>query len=310
MRRTKHQNQKGRGDRNSREQSSPAASTMAFSHQGAASRILISRGYDINTNIGEGFGPYRVEGEQEILPFATSANVACGAHSGDPSLMEAALESIRYYGLALGAHIGYPDLAGFGRREIHLTSAELRASILYQLGALSGLARTFGLDITQVRPHGFLYRQMSHDIRIATIVARAVAEFDRWLVLIGPAGNTLLACGERAGIRVAGEAWVDRSYDANGSLLPHTHSRAIIKSPGEVMKQVNSLLRYGEVTASDGSRVPLEFETIHLHSRMPEAHAVAEEIRRLIPDASALTAEPYSIDTTEDSEFPSLAYSV
>ena len=225
--------------------------------------------------------------------------------------MEAALESIRYYGLALGAHIGYPDLAGFGRREIHLSSSELRASVLYQLGALSGLARTFGLEITQVRPHGFLYRQMSHDIRIATIVARAIAEYDRWLVLLGPAGNILLASGERAGLRVAGEAWVDRAYDANGNLLPHTHSRAMLKTPQEVMKQVNSLLRYGEVTASDGTRVPLEFETIHLHSRIPQAHAVAEEIRRLVPDASALTAEPFSLDTSEDGEiFPSLAYSV
>jgi len=305
MRRTKHQ--KGRGDRNVRE-AGPAPAPVL---QGAGSRILLPRGYDINTNIGEGFGPYRVDGEQEILPFVTSANVACGAHSGDPSLMEAALESIRYYGLALGAHIGYPDLAGFGRREIHLSSSELRASVLYQLGALSGLARTFGLEITQVRPHGFLYRQMSHDIRIATIVARASAEYDRWLVLLGPAGNILLASGERAGLRVAGEAWVDRAYDANGNLLPHTHSRAMLKTPQEVMKQVNSLLRYGEVTASDGTRVPLEFETIHLHSRIPQAHAVAEEIRRLVPDASALTAEPFSLDTSEDGEiFPSLAYSV
>ncbi|HMW92887.1 MAG TPA: 5-oxoprolinase subunit PxpA [Candidatus Obscuribacter sp.] len=305
MRRTKHQ--KGRGDRNVRE-AGPAPAPVL---QGAGSRILLPRGYDINTNIGEGFGPYRVDGEQEILPFVTSANVACGAHSGDPSLMEAALESIRYYGLALGAHIGYPDLAGFGRREIHLSSSELRASVLYQLGALSGLARTFGLEITQVRPHGFLYRQMSHDIRIATIVARAIAEYDRWLVLLGPAGNILLASGERAGLRVAGEAWVDRAYDANGNLLPHTHSRAMLKTPQEVMKQVNSLLRYGEVTASDGTRVPLEFETIHLHSRIPQAHAVAEEIRRLVPDASALTAEPFSLDTSEDGEiFPSLAYSV
>ena len=305
MRRTKHQ--KGRGDRNVRE-AGPAPAPVL---QGAGSRILLPRGYDINTNIGEGFGPYRVDGEQEILPFVTSANVACGAHSGDPSLMEAALESIRYYGLALGAHIGYPDLAGFGRREIHLSSSELRASVLYQLGALSGLARTFGLEMTQVRPHGFLYRQMSHDIRIATIVARAIAEYDRWLVLLGPAGNILLASGERAGLRVAGEAWVDRAYDANGNLLPHTHSRAMLKTPQEVMKQVNSLLRYGEVTASDGTRVPLEFETIHLHSRIPQAHAVAEEIRRLVPDASALTAEPFSLDTSEDGEiFPSLAYSV
>ena len=283
---------------------------MSPSTQVSAARILLASGLDINTNIGEGFGPYRVEGESEVLPFVTSANVACGAHSGDPVLMEAALESVRYYGLSLGAHIGYPDLAGFGRREIHLSSAELRASVLYQLGALSGLARTFGLEITQVRPHGFLYRQMSHDIRIATIVAKAIAEYDRWLVLLGPAGATLLQSGERAGIRVAGEAWIDRSYDANGHLLPHTHSRAVLKTPQEVLRQATNLIRYGEVTANDGTRVQLEFETIHLHSRIVQAKFIAEELRRLIPNACSLTSEPFTVDTMEDTEFPSLAYSV
>jgi UPF0271 protein len=302
MRRTKHQ----RG-RSSRETAQPAAQPVFAP---STARILLASGVDINTNIGEGFGPYRVEGETEVLPFVTSANVACGAHSGDPVLMEAALESVRYYGLSLGAHIGYPDLAGFGRREIHLSSSELRASVLYQLGALSGLARIFGLEVTQVRPHGFLYRQMSHDIRIATIVAKALAEYDRWLVLIGPAGNTLLQAGERAGIRVAGEAWIDRTYDATGNLLPHTHSRAIIKTPQEVLKQASSLIRNREVTAVDGTRIRLDYETIHLHSRIVQAHAIAEDIRRMMPNACPLTSEPFTIDSVEETEdFKSLAYS-
>ena len=285
----------------------PAVPTQAASN----SRILIARGFDINTNIGEGFGPYRMDGEAEILPYVTSANVACGAHSGDPLLMESALESIRYYGLALGAHIGYPDLAGFGRREIHLTSSELRASILYQIGALSGLARTCGLEITQVRPHGFLYRQMNHDIRIATIVAKAIAEYDRWLVLLGPAGNTLLQAGERAGIRVAGEAWIDRAYDATGTLLPHTHSRAVLKSQHDILRQAQQLINYQEVTAADGTRIKLEFETLHIHSRMAQARSIAEELRHIMPEASALTSEPFELDgMQEESDFPSLAYSV
>ena len=304
MRRTKHQ--RGRGGRETQQQSTAQA---VFAPSNA--RILLSTGVDVNTNIGEGYGPYKVDGEQEVLPFVTSANVACGAHSGDPVLMEAALESIRYYGLALGAHIGYPDLAGFGRREIHLSSNELRASVLYQLGALSGMARIFGLEVTQVRPHGFLYRQMSHDIRIATIVAKALAEYDRWLVLVGPAGNTLLQAGERAGIRVAGEAWIDRTYDATGSLLPHTHSRAVIKTPQEVLRQATNLIRHREVTAVDGTRIKLEYETIHLHSRIVQARYIAEEIRRLLPDACSLTTEPFTIDSVEENEdFPSLAYSV
>jgi len=302
MRRTKHQ--RGRTNR----ESLPAQPSVSVT-QPSNARILLASGVDINTNIGEGFGPYRVEGEADVLPFVTSANVACGAHSGDPVLMEAALESVRYYGLSLGAHIGYPDLAGFGRREIHLSSVELRASVLYQLGALSGLARTFGLEITQVRPHGFLYRQMSHDVRIATIVAKALAEYDRWLVLLGPAGNILLQAGERAGIRVAGEAWIDRGYDAQGNLLPHTHSRAVLKSPQDVLRQANLLVRNSEVMAVDGTRVRLEFETIHLHSRIVQAKVIAEELRQLIPNACSLTSEPFTVDVEENEDFPVLAYS-
>lgn len=254
------------------------------------------QGVDLNTNIGEGFGHYRIEGEAEILPFVTSANIACGAHAGDPVLMEEALEETRYYGLTLGAHIGYPDLAGFGRREIHLSPTELRASVLYQLGALAGLARTLGFDISQVRPHGFLYRQIASDLRIALIVSRAVAEFDKWLVFIGPAGPNLLQAGERAGIRVAGEAWIDRTYDASGHLLPHTHSRSQIKNPNEILRQAESLLTNGTVISSEGSPVRVDFQTIHVHPKMPQAKAVCEQLRSIVPFACSLNSEPYTID--------------
>lgn len=268
--------------------------------QTPSSMVYVQAGFDINTNIGEGFGPYRIEGEEEILPFVTSANIACGAHSGDPVIMESALEETRYYGLTLGAHIGYPDLAGFGRREIHLSPTELRASILFQLGALSGLAKTLGFDISQVRPHGFLYRQMMADMRLALIVARAIAEFDKWLVLIGPAGPTLLSAGERAGIRVAGEAWIDRGYDANGHLLPHTHSRAQLKNPQEILRQATSLIRHGTVTALDGTTVPLDFQTVHVHAKMPQAKLVCEQLRSIMPNACSLTSEPYNVDNESD----------
>lgn len=243
-----------------------------------------------------------MENESDVLPFVTSANIACGAHAGDPLVMEAALEEVRYYGLSLGAHIGYPDIQGFGRREIHLSTAELRASILFQLGALSGLARTLGFEITQVRPHGFLYRQIASDPRTAAVVAKAVSEYDRWLVLIGPAGSSLQAAGERAGIRVVGEAWIDRAYDANGHLLPHSHSRAIIKNPNDILNQAASLIRYGTVTAIDGTKVALDFETLHLHGGMAQARQVAEQVRNMIPHAAALTAEPFTLDGNESNE--------
>ncbi|MGH9548944.1 MAG: LamB/YcsF family protein, partial [Terriglobales bacterium] len=195
----------------------------------------------------------------------------------------------------------------FGRREIHLSSAELRGTILYKLGALSGLARTLGFEITQVRPHGFLYRQLFHDSRTATTVARAIAEYDKWLVLIGPAGPTLLSAGERAGIRIAGEAWVDRAYDNQGNLLPHSHSRAVIKNPNEILNQASHLIRHGEVIAVDGTRVKIEFDTIHLHAQVAQAKHVAEQIRSMIPHCCSLTSEPFALGSEEDSE---LAYGV
>jgi UPF0271 protein len=296
MRRSRHRQRGGRGD------SAAPKETV----QAPTAKIFTPYGIDLNMNLGEGFGPYRMEGEGDILPYVTSANIACGAHAGDPVLMETALEETRYYGLTLGAHIGYPDLAGFGRREIHLPPSELRASILFQLGALSGLARTLGFDISQVRPHGFLYRQMSGDLRIAVTVARAIADFDKWLVLVGPAGPNLLNAGERAGIRVAGEAWIDRMYDGNGHLLPHTHSRAVMKNPNEILRQASSLIKNSTVQTSDGSKVTIDFQTIHLHARMPQAKLIAEQVRELVPNARALTAEPFTLD--EEDPARSLAY--
>jgi len=299
MRRQRHRT---RGN-NNKEQNNNATANLPPTAK------VFQNGIDINTNIGEGFGPYRIEGEGEILPFVTSANIACGAHSGDPVIMEAALEETRYYGLTLGAHIGYPDLAGFGRREMHLSPTELRASILYQLGALAGLARTLGFDISQVRPHGFLYRQMMSDLRIALIVSRAIAEFDKWLVLIGPAGPTLLNGGERAGIRVAGEAWIDRVYDSTGHLLPHTHSRAQIKNPQEILRQATQLIQYGSVTSSEGTTVKLDFQTLHVHAKIASAKQVCEQLRTIMPNACSLTCEPYNIDNETESEHLYLAYS-
>lgn len=300
MRRGRQKGSKGQHQRQ-------APSIMRVSEPASSARIYMNHGIDINTNLGEGFGHYKIDSEAEILPYVTSANIACGAHAGDPIHMEEALEMVRYYGLALGAHIGYPDLQGFGRRELHLSSSELRANVLFQLGALSGMARTFGFEITQVRPHGYLYRQMSHDVRIATIVAKAIAEFDPWLVVIGPASNSLLQSGERAGIRVAPEAWVDRVYDADGNLLPHTHSRAILKNPNEILKQAANLIYKNQVVAVDGTIVHIDFQTIHLHASVPESNYIAEEIRRMVPNACALTSEPFSVEQ-EDGD-PELAFS-
>jgi 5-oxoprolinase (ATP-hydrolysing) subunit A len=281
------------------------SSTTNF-HKGApAFPTVLEEGLDLNTNLGEGYGHYRMESEADLLPYVTSANIACGAHAGDPVLIEEALIAAQRHGLSIGAHIGYPDLAGFGRREIHLAAGELRACILYQLGALSGLAKVAGLEVTQVRAHGFLYRQMFHDLRVATIVTKAIAEFDPWLSLIGPACTTLYSAAERAGLKVAGEAWVDRVYDPNGHLLPHNHTKAKIRSQHDVLAQAENLIHNGEVIASDGSVVRLEFQTLHLHSGLPNAIATAQAIRSMVPKISRLRSEPFNVGTQEETH---LAY--
>jgi len=294
MRRSRQQRTRGNHE--------SSASASSRSHeQYKASGLHFTHGIDINANLGEGYGHYKMPGESDILPYVTSVNVACGAHAGDPTIMEIALEEVQQNGLALGAHIGYPDLQGFGRREFHLPSNELRATILYQLGALAGMASTKGLEIVQVRPHGFLYRQIANDLRIATVVAKAIAEHDRWLVLIGVAGSNLSSAGERAGIRVAGEAWLDRSYDPSGALLPHSHSRAVVRSPQEVLNQAYSLINRGEVVAIDGSHVRIEFQTIHLHAGMVNATMIAKTVRDMIPEACSLVSEPYTVGPVEPS---------
>ncbi len=291
--------------RSSRSRSGPGGNTFNKNLDETTGFSSSHYGIDLNTNLGEGFGHYRIEGEANLLPYVTSANIACGAHAGDPVLMEAALDDAHRHGLSIGAHIGYPDLAGFGRREIHLAANELRASILYQLGALSGLAKASGLEVTQVRPHGFLYRQMFHDLRVATIVTKALAEFDPWLILIGPACSVLYTAGERAGLKVAGEAWVDRMYDGNGNLLPHNHTKAKIKNQHDILAQAQSLIDSGEVVASDGSIVKIDFRTIHLHSGLPNAVATAQAIRSMVPVVSRLRSEPFSVGPQEEAQ---LAY--
>jgi UPF0271 protein len=148
---------------------------------------------------------------------------------------------------------------------------------------------------------------MMADLRIAVTVARAIADFDKWLVLIGPAGQNLLTAGERAGIRVAGEAWIDRMYDGNGQLLPHTHSRAVMKNPNDILRQAASLVRNGTVQTSDGSKVTVDYQTIHLHSRMPNAKQIAEQLREMIVNARSLTSEPFTLDA--DDHGRTLAYS-
>ncbi len=272
------------------------------------SQFCYTLGIDLNTNSGQGYGPFRLPGELDLLPYVSSVNVACGMHAGDPVLIETCIEEVKQYGLSLGALIGLPDKLNLGNREINLPISEIRSYILFQLGSLYSLAKASNIEITQVRPVGYLYRQMTQDLRIATAIAKAVSEFDKWLILIGPCGDNLATAGERADIRVAGEVILDRVYDSSLNPLPDSHPKAKIKSTTEIISQANHLLSKSEIKVVEGGYLPINFQTIHLSSQLPDAVEIADHLRQAIPNISGLAFEPYEIDIYD--KMPSYLYDV
>src|SRR5690348_6985827 len=177
---------------------------------------------DLNSDMGESFGAWAMGQDAALLRVVTSANVACGFHAGDPLVMERTVALAREHGVALGAHPGYPDLVGFGRRVLDMTAAELEAAVLYQIAALAGFARAAGIALRHVKPHGALYNMAVRDRRLADAIARAIVSFDSSLVMFGLAGSIMLDAGRDAGLRVAAEGFADRMYEPDGTLTPRS----------------------------------------------------------------------------------------
>jgi len=173
---------------------------------------------DLNCDIGQSYGVYKNDLEYSILPYVSSVNISCGSHAGDPVTIMNALKIAKEHNLAVGAHIGYPDIQGFGYRAMNLTDDELQAVVLYQIGALSSLAKSYNVTIEHIRPHGALYKQAASNLDVSVSIAKAIAKFDPWLILVGAAGETLEKAKEIANIRVAPEAHLDRKYNFDGML--------------------------------------------------------------------------------------------
>lgn len=231
---------------------------------------------DLNCDMGESFGAYALGQDEQVMPFITSANIACGYHAGDPLVIQATLRLAKQHGVAVGAHPGYPDLQGFGRREMNLTPAEVEAIVLYQISALAGMARAAGLELAHVKPHGALYNTAAKDIETARAVARAVAAFDRRLVLVGLAGSLSIQAGQELGLNVAAEAFPDRAYNPDGSL----RSRRL---PGAVLEDVDAVTRHAVELAREGIRIgdgaALPVDTLCLHGDNPSAADNARQVR-------------------------------
>lgn len=240
---------------------------------------------DLNADLGESFGPWPMGRDAELMPLITSANVACGFHAGDPGTMRATVALARQHGVAIGAHPGFPDLVGFGRRDLKASPQEIEDFVLYQVAALAGLAAAQGVRLQHVKAHGALYTMACGDGAMADAIARAVAALDRSLILFGLPESELLRAGRAAGLRVAAEGFADRAYAPDGSLAPRSQPGSVLHDPALVAARAVRMARDREVVAVDGSIVRVEADTICLHGDTPGAVDLARAVRAALQEA-------------------------
>jgi UPF0271 protein len=234
---------------------------------------------DLNADLGESFGRWTLGDDEGLVPHLTSANLACGMHAGDPTVMERSVALCAAAGVAIGAQPGYPDLAGFGRRVLPMTPSEVEAVVRYQVGALYAFTRAAGVELRHVKPHGALYNAAATDPALAAAIARAVAGFSRDLLLFGLASSVAMAgAAADAGLRFVAEAFADRRYLPDGALQPRAEAGSVISEPEVAADQAASVVR-GTVVAVDGTSVPLEAESICCHGDTPGAVAIAAAVR-------------------------------
>lgn len=234
---------------------------------------------DLNCDAGESFGRWTLGDDRALLPHITSVNVACGAHAGDPQVMRATVRLARDLGVAVGAHPGFPDLHGFGRRLMALSPGEIGDWVLVQLGALDAIARSEGVRLAHVKPHGALYNHAAVTPEVAAAIAGAVASFRADLTLVGLADSALIDAARGAGLPVAREAFADRAYEADGTLRDRRLPGALITDEGAALRQVRQIVQQGSVTTHGGQPIPLRADTICLHGDTPGAAARAAHLR-------------------------------
>ena len=237
---------------------------------------------DLNSDLGESLGAWTMGDDAAMLGIVSSANVACGFHAGDAAGILQTLRAAAARGVAVGAHVSYPDLAGFGRRNMDVASADLQADVIYQIGALQALARVAGTEVRYVKPHGALYNTIAHDQRQAQDVIAAILAVDPSLVLVALAGAPLIGWARAAGLRVVAEAFADRAYTPQGTLVSRREPGAVLHDPDAVARRMLALVREGLLTAIDGSAVRIEADSICVHGDSPGAVDMARALRALL----------------------------
>ena len=245
---------------------------------------------DLNSDLGESFGAWAMGQDEALMDSITSANVACGFHAGDPGVMRQTLALAKDKGVAVGAHPGFPDLVGFGRREMKATPAEVHDLVLYQVAALAGMAAAQGLELQHVKAHGALYNMACKERSLADAIARAVAAFDRSLILFGLPNSELVRAGAAAGLTVAAEVFADRAYERDGSLTSRNKPGSVIHDEDAVVERAVRMVKRRDVVAVDGSVIALQADTICLHGDTPGAAALARVVRRGLESAGVVIA--------------------
>lgn len=248
---------------------------------------------DLNSDLGESFGRWELGDDRAMLDVITSANVACGFHAGDPSTLRRCCEGAVARGVAIGAQVGYPDLAGFGRRFLDIASDELTDAVLYQIGALQALAHVSGGRVAYVKPHGALYNAVVHHEAQAAAIVQAVLAYDPELPLLGLPGSSLLEQAADAGLAVVTEAFADRAYTPAGTLVPRDQEGAVLHDADEVAARVVRMVTAGEVVAIDGSVVSVGARSVCLHGDTPGAVELARAARAALESAD-LELRPFT----------------
>ncbi|QQD84985.1 LamB/YcsF family protein [Jeotgalicoccus sp. ATCC 8456] len=240
---------------------------------------------DLNADLGESYGNYKIGNDAEIIPLISSANVACGFHAGDPSVMIETIKRIKESGTTgIGAHPGYLDLMGFGRRFMKLSDDEVHALVLYQLSALDGLAKTYGMELNHVKPHGALYNATFTDAHLADVIAGAVNDFNPNLKLMGLANNNLVKSGEKLGLNVVHEVFADRAYEDDGTLVSRSKEGAMITDSEIAVSRVLRMITEGKVESINGKDIDIKADSICVHGDGAKALEFVKEIRKQLQE--------------------------
>ena len=240
---------------------------------------------DLNCDMGEGSGADENGADERIMPYVTSANIACGFHASDPVRMRKTVELAVRHGVAIGAHPSYPDLAGFGRRAMERTAEEIAADVTYQVGALWAFCRSAGVRLHHVKPHGALYNKAADSVAVAAAIAEAIKEIDAKLILVCLSNSAMVTAAQRANVPYVQEAFADRAYNGQGKLAPRNQPGAVLHDPEEIAARALRMVTQKTVSSIDGPEVPLHFDTLCVHCDTAGSVEIGKAIRRRLQEA-------------------------